>query len=72
MVDADVSFSDLIEHSGGNVQWSPNGQLLAAAKSNKLTLRSVETLEVRVCNFEVLDSHLVIVDHATFWMRREN
>ena len=45
MADA-VSFSDLIEHTGGNVQWSPNGKLLAAAKANKLTVRSEQTLEI--------------------------
>jgi hypothetical protein len=48
---AGVDFSEMVEHSRGLVQWSPSGKMLAAVKTNRLTLRDTHTLEILLlCN----------------------
>ena len=48
-----AEFSALVQHSGGLVQWSPDGQLLAMAKGNKLIVRDpdrdCEIVSVHTC-----------------------
>lgn len=52
-----AEFSSLVQHSGGLVQWSPDGGLLAVAKGNKLIIRDpdrdCEIVAVFTCNDRV-------------------
>ena len=41
-----LHFSELFEHSGGIVQWSPDGLCMATARKNRLVIRDVHTLEI--------------------------
>jgi hypothetical protein len=46
-----ADFSEMVEHSRGLVQWAPSGMMLAAVKTNRLTLRDTHTLEILLlCN----------------------
>ena len=41
-----LHFSELFEHTGGVVQWSPDGLYMAAARKNRLVIRDVHSMEI--------------------------
>ena len=40
-------FTELVEHDKGTAQWSPNGELVAVAKQNRIAIR--EKADLHVC-----------------------
>ena len=47
-----IEFTELISLTGSQAKYSPTGRLLAVAYTNKIVIRSSDTLEVLESGFE--------------------
>ena len=55
----------LYEHTGGLVQWSPNGNFLAVANGNRLAIRHAKSFRISQL-FSALDVIQVVWSYALF------